>query len=264
MQYEVCPTELVSSFDKIFSQFENNVILSRGHAILQKFQTNIEKLKNIQKLALSIKLFNVDDPDDLNTSIQLFSEFISHHLKESYRPNSFNCPQSISSNLIWRKFLCASLNYLVNNDLKTMNISWPVWTKRTKQLIHSLSKQEFCSELIAKSISSLDDVKLVSPSGLSEEEVTTTLGTAFKPMISYRKSTIHGAKGETHDVTVVISSPQAGNDSNWLNWIKSPDTESARFAYVASSRPKHYLIWAVKKLKEAEKEKLKKIGFFIY
>ncbi|HDX8444966.1 TPA: ATP-dependent helicase [Aeromonas hydrophila] len=264
MQYEVCPTELVSSFDKIFSQFENNVILSRGHAILQKFQTNIEKLNNIQKLALSIKLFDVDDPDNLNTSIQLFSEFISHHLKESYRPNSFNCPQSISSNLIWRKFLCASLNYLVNNDLKTMNISWSVWTKRTKQLIHSLSKQEFCSDLIAKSISSLDDVKLVSPSGLSEEEVTTTLGTAFKPMISYRKSTIHGAKGETHDVTVVISSPQAGNDSNWLNWIKSPDTESARFAYVASSRPKHYLIWAVKKLKEAEKDKLKNIGFFIH
>lgn len=264
MQYDNCPTELASSFDKIFSKFEKNVILSRGHSILRKFQTNVTELKNIQKLALAIKTFNTDDIEDLKISLQLFSEFISHHLEENYSSNNFNCPQSITSHLIWRTFLCSALSYLVTHDLKNMNVTWSAWTKKSKALIHSLSKQAFCSESIALAITRLDGVKLISPSGLSEEVVTTTLGSSIKSTFSYRKSTIHGAKGETHDVTVVISSPRAGSDSHWLSWIKSQDTESARFAYVASSRPKHYLIWAVKRLKESEKDKLKVIGFHIY
>ncbi|MNN35240.1 hypothetical protein D3C81_1490870 [compost metagenome] len=113
-------------------------------------------------------------------------------------------------------------------------------------------------------LSPLDEVNLKSPSGSAKIPVSTSLGPILKSNAVYRKSTIHGAKGETHDVTVVISSATAGNDAHWLNWIKNPNSEAARFAYVASSRPRHYLIWAVKTLKESEKEKLKAMGFCIH
>lgn len=77
-----------------------------------------------------------------------------------------------------------------------------------------------------------------------------------------RYETIHQVKGETHDATVVVSSLQKGRHlSNWQEWLADPKSEGARFAYVASSRPRHVLIWAVKKLKAADKEMLTQLGF---
>jgi hypothetical protein len=38
-------------------------------------------------------------------------------------------------------------------------------------------------------------------------------------------------------------------------------SEAARFAYVASSRPKHILVWCVKKLNASDQKKLESLGF---
>ncbi|MOA21786.1 hypothetical protein D3C78_1422950 [compost metagenome] len=77
-----------------------------------------------------------------------------------------------------------------------------------------------------------------------------------------RFETIHGVKGETHDVTVVVSSQKPGvHLSHWKDWLRDRTSEAARFAYVASSRPKHVLIWAVKKLKAEDRLVLESLGF---
>lgn len=77
-----------------------------------------------------------------------------------------------------------------------------------------------------------------------------------------RFETIHGVKGETHDVTVVVSSQRPGvHQSHWKDWLRDRTSEAARFAYVASSRPKHVLIWAVKKLKAEDRLVLEGLGF---
>jgi DNA helicase-2/ATP-dependent DNA helicase PcrA len=263
LQYDTCPTELISTFEEKCKGFDNNVVLSRGHSILRKFQSSITQLNNIQKLALAVRLYNPKNMEDLNHSLQNFSEFIRYHLKDSYKPNSFNCPQSIESNLAWRKFLCKSLKYLISHDLKNLDVKWSAWTKSAKALIRELPNQDFCSEVIVEVLAPLNGVNLTSPSGLALQVVATSFGVSEKPTLSYRKSTIHGAKGETHDITILISSDRAGNDSHWSNWIKDPNSEDARFAYVASSRPKEYLVWAVKKLKPIERFKLEGIGFSI-
>ncbi|MCO2242589.1 hypothetical protein FA379_30230, partial [Pseudomonas aeruginosa] len=79
-----------------------------------------------------------------------------------------------------------------------------------------------------------------------------------------RFETIHQVKGETHDATVVVSSQQSGpHQSHWKDWLADPASEAARFAYVASSRPRHLLIWAVKKLKDDELKRLAGLGFEI-
>jgi len=263
LQYDNCPTELISTFEEKCNGFDNNVVLARGHSILRKFQISLAELNNIQKLALAVKSYNPEDMEGLGHSLQYFSEFIRHHLKESYKPNSFNCPQSIDSNLTWRKFLCESLKYFHNNELHNIDVTWSTWTKSAKMLIRDLPNQHFCSDAVVHILAPLNEVNLTSPSGLAKQEVASSLGVAAKPTLSFKKSTIHGAKGETHDVTILISSARAGNDSHWSNWIKDSKSEDARFAYVASSRPKEYLIWAVKKLKALEKEKLTAIGFTI-
>ncbi|ACQ93220.1 UvrD/REP helicase [Tolumonas auensis DSM 9187] len=263
VQYNSCPTELTDIFKELCNGFHNNVVVSRGHSILRKFQTSVDQPNNIQKLALAVKLYDPKDMEFLNQSLQYFSEFLRYHLKESYKPSSFNCPQSIDSNLLWRKFLSDSLNYLIRNNLQKMDITWSNWTTTAKLLIRSLPKQCFCPEGIVSVLASLEAVNLASPSGSAKFEVASSLGTAKTPSLSYRKSTIHGAKGETHDITIVVSSDRAGKDSHWKSWLNDPDSEAARFAYVASSRPKEFLIWAVKKLKPLEKKQLEAVGFKI-
>ena len=106
-------------------------------------------------------------------------------------------------------------------------------------------------------------IRVFPTDGSAKLEVASSLGSTNTSLIPYRKSTIHGAKGESHDVTIVISSARAGNDSHWKSWIKNPDSEAARFAYVASSRPKEFLIWAVKTLKPLERKQLEAVGFSV-
>ncbi|TKE96099.1 ATP-dependent helicase [Vibrio kanaloae] len=264
-QYDSCPTELISTFEKLCNGYKNNTIISRGHSILQKFQTSASKLNNVQKLALAIKLFDPDDMDALEKSMTLLSEFIRHHLQECIKPNSFNCPQGIDSNLAWRRFLCSSLKYFTNNNLKQMTGSWSNWVRSAKTLVRNLSSQKFIIQEIAQVISPLNNVNLASPSGQAGNQVDTFLGQTTKTTTLHRKTTIHGAKGETHDVTMLISTARAGGQpgSHWRSWIDSQSSEAARFAYVASSRPKHCLIWAVKTLNDADKTRLKDMGFHL-
>lgn len=263
IQYKDCPTEVISTLEEKCEDYDNNVLVSRGHSNLIKFQSVISEPNNIQKLAIALRLFNPKDMEALNQSLQYFSEFIRYHLKESHKPNSFNCPESVFSRLSWRRFLYRSLSNMVENGLQDLDVTWSDWTKKAKELVRSLPKQSFFSDSIKNTLTPLEKINLTSPPRCAKVKVNTSLGVAKMPSNNFKKSTIHGAKGETHDVTIVISSAKAGNDSHWKNWLKSPDSEAARFAYVASSRPKSMLIWVVKTLKASEIEQLESIGFSI-
>ena len=51
------------------------------------------------------------------------------------------------------------------------------------------------------------------------------------------------------------------NDAAFEKHGKDKTSEAARFAYVASSRPKYILVWCVKNLKPKEKIELESLGF---
>jgi len=81
-----------------------------------------------------------------------------------------------------------------------------------------------------------------------------------------RISTIHGIKGETLDAVLLVSAPsKAGtDDGHWTQWLQDPEAEAARLAYVASSRPRHLLVWAVPDtLGGADEETIRGLGFHI-
>ena len=263
LQYKTCPTELIEAFEQKCFGLKNTVVVSRGHSIINKFRTVLENPTNIQKLAIAIKQFNPKNLEALSQSLLVFSEFLRYHLKETYKPNSFNCPQAITSNLLWRKFLYDSLDFFIKSNLDKTDTQWSVWAKKAKGLIRSLPKQSFCSSELASVLEPLETVNLVSPSGLANLEVASSLGGIAHSSLQFKRTTIHGAKGETHDATIVISTARSGGDSHWKDWLKDPEKEAARFAYVASSRPKELLIWAVKTLKPDERKQLEDIGFEI-
>lgn len=263
VQYDDCPTDVTAILESKCNGYSNNVLVSRGHSTLRKFQAAISAPQNIQKLAFAVRLFNPKNMEALNQSLQYFSEFLRYHLKENYKPNSFNCPGSVASNLSWRRFLYNSLNYLIVNGLQNLDVKWSDWTKIAKSLVRSLPGQSFCPDNITSTLALLEKVNLRAPSGSAEDNVNSSFGAIKTPSTQFKKTTIHGAKGETHDVTIVISSAKAGNDSHWKNWLKNPDSEAARFAYVASSRPESLLIWVVKTLEASERVQLESIGFTI-
>lgn len=263
IQYEKCPTEVIRVLEEKYSALEKCVIVARGHSVLSKFLASNNDVNNIQKLALSVKCFDVENFSSLNDSIKLFSEFLQHHIKESSRANSFNCPQSIVSNLKWRLFLYNALVHLIDSGLNNFDRTWSAWIKDAKALIRSISSEQFCKDLEYPAIEALSEVNLTSPSGKAKEQVSAFLKNTSKDTSFFERSTIHGAKGETHDVTVLVSSDKKGGvpGSHWSSWIADPKSEAARFGYVASSRPRYYLIWVVKRLKEEDKSQLEEIGF---
>ena len=108
--------------------------------------------------------------------------------------------------------------------------------------------------------------KMTSPISESKKEVSSTLGTVQSATKSkIRISTIHNVKGETFDAVLLVSNARKGKGGNWNEWLEDNKHENARFAYVASSRPKYLLAWAIPEPKEKDKDKdkrkIEKLGF---
>ena len=82
-----------------------------------------------------------------------------------------------------------------------------------------------------------------------------------------RITTIHSVKGETLDAILLVSAPskQGTQDGHWTQWLAHSNTEAARLAYVASSRPKHLLAWAIPTpVSKQEEDRICKLGFCVF
>lgn len=265
IEYNSCPTEVIPIFKQLTQEHQNCVIVARGHSILNKFLSSENKLNAVESLALAIVLFDENDLHKLKRSLTLFSEYLRDYFmdSESVKPNSFNCPESISSSLQWRKFLFAALSHLVRKGLGDVDKDWKPWCKLLKDEMQILSKESFVDNEIAELLVKLENVNHSSPKGKGDKKLTHTLQLKPPKEEKLRLETIHQVKGETHDATMLISSERSGKESHWKDWIKDPSSEAARLAYVACSRPKHLLILAVKKLNKEERCKLISLGFSI-
>jgi len=60
---------------------------------------------------------------------------------------------------------------------------------------------------------------------------------------------------------LVSSIRKSGDGGHWTHWLEDKGAEAARFAYVASSRPKFLLVWAIPEDKNADYSTLEKLGF---
>ncbi|MNN64476.1 hypothetical protein D3C81_1799170 [compost metagenome] len=144
-------------------------------------------------------------------------------------------------------------------------MTWSAWARNAKLALRQLPDQAFVPPEIREDLEGLRELNISARAGEGQNQVSVRLLShdrqQYRPD-SLRYETIHQVKGETHDVTVLVSSQQPGvHLSHWRDWLRDRSTEAARFAYVASSRPQHRLFWAVKKLKPKEREVLAQLGF---
>ncbi|HCU74576.1 MAG TPA: ATP-dependent helicase, partial [Acinetobacter baumannii] len=264
LQYKDSPSEVIAHFNELTKQYSNRVLVARGHQTLNQLSVveNTPKLP-AEFLLSSILNFDETNYNSINQSLIEFSEYIKNNVELETKSSDYNCPQTVESELDWKLFLYNSIQYLLKNDLKLVSCSWTNWCKKVNAVIINLYKQEFVLpeiyEVLEKS-----NFKIRSPSGKATSCISNYHRKNHSLDIKFRKSTIHGVKGETHEVTMLISNPtRSGDGTHWSHWIKDSKSEAARFAYVASSRPKHILVWCVKKLKSSEHQELENLGFEI-
>lgn len=264
IQYQECPSELTPKIAELTHAYQNVVIVARGHGTLQRFTRGTSLLAPIEELALSCVLIESRNLEEVRQALKSFAGWLASKLSFEISPGSLSCPIQVESKLEWRQFIFQCLKFLSSCGASNLELTWKVWASQTKRVIQTLPDQPFVPRSIVPLLEGLRDVSLSAPAGRGAEALAEQLlQEGQQPISNHRVATIHQVKGESHDATVLLSSLKAGSQGNWKDWLQDPLSEAARFAYVASSRPRHLLIWGVKSLKPDERVRIADLGFEI-
>ncbi|WDH32426.1 UvrD-helicase domain-containing protein [Pseudomonas chlororaphis] len=264
LEYEACPSELLPTIRAMTQGYTKVVLVARGHTTLQRLR-NGETFEGIELLAVACISASTGNLKDIRESLRTFAKWLANKLQLQVTKAGPYCPIVMESRLAWRKFLHESLKFMVANGAGNSDQTWSAWVRTAKLAIRQLPVQPFVPVELREELDALKDLNLVARKGKGDKPVSVRVVSQEVlegPPDALRYETIHQVKGETHDVTVVVSSQQPGvHQSHWQDWLRDRGSEAARFAYVASSRPQHMLIWAVKKLKAEDRPVLAQLGF---
>lgn len=264
IQYSKCPSEIVPTVLELTRPYQNIVVVARGHSTLQRFSVG-SALEPLEELALACIQFRSDDMSEVRQAMETFAAWLTAKLGVQARTSGMSCPHDVESSLTWRLFVSNCLTYLATCGSANVDLTWKSWASLTKKTIRSIPDQAFVPDELAGKLEGLREAHLSAPVGLGKATLQSRLVDRHQDTgMRLRFATIHQVKGETHEATVVVSSLKPGpHQSHWKDWLADPASEAARFAYVASSRPSHLLIWAVKKLKDDESKMLSGLGLEI-
>lgn len=264
IQYTKCPSEIVDAVLELTRPYLHVVVVARGHSTLQRFSLG-SALKPIEELALACIQFHSKDLREVRNAMETFAAWLATKLGTHVSTSPMSRPHNVESTTTWRLFVSNCLTYLATCGSTNVELTWKNWTSVTKKTIRSIPDQPFVPDELIGKLESLREANLSAPAGLGQFTLQSRLVERQKVKSAHLQfATMHQIKGETHEATIVVSSLQSGShQSNWKDWLADPTSEAARFAYVASSRPSHLLIWAVKKLKSDELKILSGLGFEI-
>lgn len=264
LEYQQCPSELLPMIRSLTQTYQKVVLVARGHTTLQRLR-NAQTFEGIELLAVACIGAGAASLRDIKESLRIFARWLTERLELQVTKAGPFCPVVMESRLAWRTFLYQTLQFLVAHGAANPDQSWSTWVRTTKLALRQLPDQALVPVELLDTLQPLRTLNIVARKGQGDQPVSVRLTSQERggeAPDNLRYETIHQVKGETHDVTVVVSSLQPGSHlSHWQDWLRDPNSEAARFAYVASSRPQHMLFWAVKKLKPKERAVLANLGF---
>lgn len=266
LEYQQCPSELLPTIRDLTRQYQRVVLVARGHTTLQRLRSG-DAFEGIEVLAVAFISASTGSLKDIKESLRAFAKWLTGKLEMQVSRAGPYCPVAMESKLAWRQFIYESLKFMAANGAADPALTWSAWARNAKLALRQLPDQAFVPAEIRVDLEGLRELNISARAGEGQNQVSVRLLShdrqEYRPD-SLRYETIHQVKGETHDVTVLVSSQQPGvHLSHWRDWLRDRSTEAARFANVASSRPQHRLFWAVKKLKPKEREVLAQLGFEI-
>ena len=228
-------------------------------------------------LAMAIHLWESKEYQAIDDALKYAGRFVSdkYFPKYSSNPRQHYCPDCIDSHLRWRLFLSKVLNAcgVDSSPISDLSQPWPNWVQNVRSQFGEIVREyrPIMENSIADTIpefGNLDGNKLKTPPNTGGKSVLETLPSFHKHEQgdNLRITTIHSVKGETLDSILLVSAPskQGTTDGYWTQWLAHPKSEAARLAYVASSRPRHLLAWAVPKTgNRREEETISNLGFTV-
>ena len=243
-------------------------IVARGHSTVNKLRPGASKIPEKQALWLptAIHLWENNTAESMSEALNCIGRFVSKFFftVESTNSRAYYCPESVSSHIRWRLFLAQILDRCVKSEtLRNLNQTWSEWAKAVREQFENVVK--LCSR-IELPYQNNRNFSFSALRGKSSQMVISTLETVEKSNVSdILITTFHKVKGRTFDAILVVSAPDKRSEGgHWSQWVDAnTDDEHARFAYVASSRPKFLLGWAVLSPSEKDKKQLEKLGFTI-
>lgn len=249
-------------------------VVARGWSTIRKLRSELNSLSNgYQKsLASALSYWNQESSYSTAEAIDAFGRFLFQKgvLAERCAKRDNYCPESITSHVQWRMFLASCLRKCsAISDLLAFDNSWSNWIKLAKKSVHTAVHESMLEMNIDNSVLILPEItKMRAPSGYASLNVSNGISIKKTGLPVVDTTTIHQIKGKTLSSIMLVSSPTKSgtSDGHWEQWLADKTSEAARLAYVASSRPKDLLVWAIpkprvaKELKDAT-DRVSELGF---
>jgi len=272
------PLRFSDYLDRVGINKKNSAIVIRNRENIYRIwpEANGRNRKYQYRLALAIYFWKTGDRQTIGDAIKFFGSFVSEKFFSNEAANSreYFRPESMDSAVIWRLFLAEALSECCQDDLLcNLRQTWKTWAQAVRDRLHKhlekskntfgaiLSEYEFPPLATRNNSSPI----FIAPSAMSSSQVLESMQLDYFNQVPMRITTIHNVKGETMDALMLVSSrdKRGTKDGYWTQWLDDTASEAARLAYVASSRPRKLIIWAIPIDHTGEKERLRKMGFHI-
>lgn len=249
---------LVSRFEALLAQRKidpsQSVVLARGAALLARLDPSYaEDPRNLaHEFARALYLWKTRRFELRDEALKFAGSVMAEtfYAGEATKASAHHLPASFGLAPGWRLLLAQVLDAGVADPaLTNFDQTWSAWAALAKGklpgMVHAL-KPEFDAGTVPS---------FSAPKGLAQKKLADSFSSPGPADGKIKCSTIHKVKGQTVDAVLVVSAPdKRSQGGHWDQWI-DPTLEGgefARFAYVASSRPRLLLAWAIRAPKEPE------------
>lgn len=266
LEYEN-PEEAITKYLRILNHFgiskDKSCIIVKQNILKDQL---LGKINNNERhlLITAIQLWEKGNPNLKIKSLEYAGKQISKWFGGGRSKSNYYCPKDITSVFAWRIFLKDILNECcINSKLINYDRKYGKWYGDARKELPSIIEKNYCKirdfDNIIRDFDEIFSSKWYI--GKDVQEDIFILNSEFKNDCAIKISTVHGSKGCTYDSTLVISSKTAKSESgHWKNhWIEGTD-EDKRIGYVASTRAKFLMIWAVPSLGKEDRELIESYG----
>lgn len=232
-------------------------ILVRGNSLKNKLLVSNEN--NDNEIINIISNWNSNSFISKEKAMKAFGEKLCSYIKEPYKSNQFGCPNTIDSVVVWKNFLYSILKR--TEDLTPIGMTYSIWYDNARKLLKPIIVENYKNYLLEydtiNHLSIIEKITFKTPRNMGSEIFCKDL---IKECRFKNIKTIHSVKGQTFDSIMLVSNEKKGAGTNWEEWLTDTNSEYARMCYVASSRPRELLIWAVKNINEEQYNILENLG----
>lgn len=242
---------------KVNIDFSSAIVLTRNsnHKNLLSTSKSVDYFKH--PIINAIQLWNTNEPNSRKKALQLIGFQIQKWAKTNGRSDSYYCPTDLITVYQWRLTLRDILNDLSSNPTvyNFQNTTYSAWYQSAKSSILEIVDNQTLG-VFQRNITA--GISLRAPKGTASSEIEII---TLSENSNVKVQTIHAVKGCSYEAVLLVSTPNAtGKAGYWENWINDKQ-ETTRMAYVACTRPKHLLCWAVPKLNDVQRASIESLGF---